>query len=209
MKSLKTIVPIVIIVLLALGVDLEKYGISLDALTEQSASETRDARGQAATAPADTPRLQRESGTTAPVQPNRQAVPHWSSTRPEINLRHVFEGEINRRDAPTGFHARPGGVDPAGARVVRIKDRPNRAGVYTADVEVRDGRQWKSKFSSFFPDSLSQQQVIDVILHAYRNSRDPQRQPWTGPSGLGFQVQGYTTSRGGINTAFPVYNRNQ
>ncbi|MFK7916389.1 MAG: EndoU domain-containing protein, partial [Pseudomonadales bacterium] len=128
---------------------------------------------------------------------------------PEINLWHVFEGEINRKGKPTGFHARPGGQDPANARVKSIKDRPNRAGVYTANIEVRDGGQWKGKFSSFFPDSMSQQEVVNVILHAYRNSKDPRKQPWSGPSGLGFQIQGYTTSRGGINTAFPVYNARQ
>jgi len=74
---------------------------------------------------------------------------------------------------------------------------------------VRDGNQWKRKFSSFFPDNLNQQEVVDIIVYAYNNSKNPNKQPWSGPSGLGFQVQGYTSSRGGINTAFPVYQRNQ
>ena len=207
-KSLKTLAPIIVIVLLALGVDLEKYGISLDSLSgSDSSSQTQSAPKPASSDTSAKPAA-RTPAKPAPSRARPEQLPHWSSTNPEINLRHVFEGEINRRDAPTGFHSRPGGVDPADARVVSIKDRPNRAGVYTATVEVRDGRTWKTKFSTFFPDRLNHQEVIDVILHAYRNSRDPQRQPWTGPSGLGFQVQGYTTSRGGINTAFPVYNRN-
>jgi len=90
---------------------------------------------------------------------------------------------------------------------VSIKDKPNRAGVYTANIEVRDGDRWKSKFSSFFPDNLSQQDVIEAILHAYGNS--DKQQKWEGPSGLGFNIQGYKTSQGGINTAFPVYRRDQ
>lgn len=215
MQKYKKLVPIVAVILLAFGVNLEKFGIDLNALTGPEASyeasysepEARDDR-----------KLNEEFSTNAPkaAAPAKVAkpasfakLPHWSNSDPEINLWHVFRGEINRKGKPTGFHSRPGGHDPQDARVTSIKDRPNRAGVYTANIEVRDGGQWKSKFSSFFPDNLSQQEVVDVIVHAYQNSKNPNKQPWSGPSGLGFQVQGYTTSRGGINTAFPVYNRNQ
>ena len=199
LQKYKTQVSVVALVLLALGVKLDEFGIDLRALS--SAESTTQ------TAPA----AQATPGTQA--VPNAASadrdLPHWSSTNPEINLWHIFRGEINRKGKPTGFHSRPGGQDPADARVVSLRDRPNRLGVYTANVEVRDGGQWKSKFSSFFPDTLSEQEVIEVIVHAYNNSDAPNRQPWSGPSGLGFQVQGYTTSRGGINTAFPVFNRNQ
>lgn len=133
--------------------------------------------------------------------------PKWSETAPAINLWHVFDGEINRRGKPVGFHARPGGRDPAGARVVDIRSSPNRAGVYTATVEIRDGDGWRQKFSSFFPDHMSRQQVLDAVLHAYRNSDNPRAQPWSGPSGHQFRIEGYTLSKGDINTAFPVYVR--
>lgn len=131
----------------------------------------------------------------------------WSNTTPAINLEHVFSGEINRKGKPVGFHARPQGHSPQGAKVIRVKDGPNKVGVYTATIEIADGSKWKSKFSSFFPDSLSQEQVIDAILHAYNNSQNPRKQPWRGPSGLGFDIQGYTLSRGDINTAFPIYRK--
>ena len=130
--------------------------------------------------------------------------PKWSNTSPAINLHHVFQGEINRKGKAVGFHSRPGGKDPSTARLVRMRDQPNRAGVYTAQIEVRDGSQWKEKFSSFFPDSMSQEQVTQAILTAFENS-DKKKQPWRGPSGLGFDIQGYTLSKGDINTAFPVY----
>ena len=200
LQKYKTQVSLVALVLVAFGVNLDEFGIDLKALSgaepsTQTSPATRDTRDMQAV-------------------PNKQSaadrdLPHWSTTNPEINLWHIFRGEINRKGKPTGFHSRPGGQDPADARVVSLRDRPNRLGVYTANVEVRDGGQWKSKFSSFFPDNLSEQEVIEVIVHAYNNSDAPNRQPWSGPSGLGFQVQGYTTSRGGINTAFPVFNRNQ
>lgn len=199
----KKLVPIVAVILLALGVNLDQFGIDLKALSGQEPSQTQN-RNEAASNGQSSSTTR--SSSTASLSAD---LPHWSSTNPEINLWHVFRGEINRKGKPTGFHSRPGGNDPANARVVSIKDQPNRAGVYTANIEVRDGNQWKQKFSSFFPDNLSQQEVIDLIVHAYSNSKNPQKQPWSGPSGLGFQVQGYTSSRGGINTAFPLYQRNQ
>ena len=133
--------------------------------------------------------------------------PQWSNSRPAINQWHIFDGEINRKGKPVGFHSRPNGRDPATARVVKLKSKANRAGVYTATIEVQDGNRWQQKFSSFFPDSMSRQDVIDAVLHAYKNSKNPKAQPWRGPSGHNFQIEGYTLSKGDINTAFPIYVR--
>ncbi len=181
MLNKKVVVPVIAALLMALGVNLEKMGIDIDALLGGSVSSA--------------------SSSTETYQ----STDKWSSTSPEINLHHIFEGEINRRGKPTGFHSRPGGVDPAGAKLVRVRDKPNSAGVYTATIAVKDGGQWKEKFSSFFPDDLSADEVISVIINAYNNSSNKKAQPWEGPSGYGYKVQGYTTSQGGINTAFPVY----
>jgi len=191
----KRYIPIIAAILVLFGVNLDRLGIDLDALS----------RG-------DTSSLSGNQSNQSNQNQNNAKQAHastekWSSTNPEINLWHVFDGEINRSGKPTGYHSRPGGVDATNARLVSIKDQPNRAGVYTANIEVKDGDQWKSKFSSFFPDSMSQQEVIDAILHAF--SKSNKQQKWEGPSGLGFTIQGYTTNKGGINTAFPVYRRNQ
>ena len=186
----KKYLPIVALVLIALGGGFEKLGIDLQKyLDGDSSSQTT------------------QSQTTQSQSTASQSHQKWSSTSPEINLWHIFEGEINRSGKPVGYHSRPGGIDPANARVKSIRDQPNRVGVYTATIEIRDGNQWKSKFSSFFPDNMSSAEVIDAVLTAYKNSDNPKQQPWQGPSGLGFNIQGYTTSRGGINTAFPVYQR--
>ncbi len=138
-----------------------------------------------------------------------QARSAWTSTQPEINLTHIFYGEINKRGKPVGFHARPLGRDPRTARVKKILAGPNPAGVYTARVEILDRRshRWKSKFSTFFPDRMTRKAVIQAILHAWRH-RDPvHTRSWSGPSGAGFRIQGYVNSRGNINTAFPVYRK--
>lgn len=189
MNKYRKFIPIIAVILVALGVNLERFGIDLEALTGgYSSSQQQTSGGQS-------------SGHTASGK-------QWSDTRPEINLWHVFDGEINKRGKPTGYHSRPGGKDAPNARIKSIKSKANRNGVYTANIEIRDGNQWKGKFSSFFPDSMSKSEVIDAILNAYNNSKAPNKQPWSGPSGHGFQIQGYTTNRGGINTAFPVYVNN-
>ena len=189
MKRLRPWIPVVAVLLIALGVNLERFGIDLERLASGDGSALLGDRD-----PARGPEARPDS-------------PRWSTTEPNVNLRHVFEGEINRSSEPVGFHSRPGSEDPPGARVTRLRDGPNRLGVYTATVEIwdaEDGR-WESKFSSFFPDALSREEVVEAILNAYRESANPRAQPFDGPSGLGFRVQGYTSGRGGINTAFPVY----
>jgi hypothetical protein len=129
----------------------------------------------------------------------------WSPTSPPVNVTHIFEGEINRRGKPTGFHSRPGGHDPANARLGRIVDRPNRAGVYTADVEIRSGSEWLGKRSTVYPDRMDRQAVIQAVLNAFQN-RSGQGEKFRGPSGTGFTIEGYYQN-GRINTAYPIFIR--
>lgn len=203
----KKLVPVIALILVAAGVSLDRYGIDLEALARgespfgQATTTEPSASGANATL---APAPERTGGT----DPYVHSSDKWSSTQPNINLQHIFHGEINRSGEPTGYHSRPGGIDADSARVVSIRDTPNRLGVYTATIEVRDGSQWKQKFSSFFPDAFSGTEVVTAILHAYEHREKGRNQPWQGPSGHGFQIQGYTSSRGGINTAFPVYVRN-
>lgn len=153
-----------------------------------------------------------EEGRQRPVEtasrpPEPVSVPsfdeEWSGTDPAINLAHVFEGQINRRGKPVGFHSRPGGTDPAGARVLRTISRENDLGVYVAEVEIRNRR----KTSTFFPDSMSRDEVVAAILHAWEERRDLGGDKFQGPSGMGFTIEGYTLDGGGINTAYPLYRR--
>lgn len=201
MNKYKRYIPIVAIILLALGINLDQFGIDLHALSRGGSTPT-PVSSTADSASASS------SGSSHSDAGNEPDYPKWTQTEPNINQWHIFAGEINRSGKPVGFHSRPGGKDPAGARVKSIRDKPNSVGVYTAAIEIRDGQQWKEKFSSFFPDSLSRDEVIKAVLNAYENSANPKAQPFEGPSGLGFAIQGYTSSRGGINTAFPIYVRN-
>lgn len=218
MKNPKVIAGLITAALLAFGINLERFGIDLESLlggnTNVSVNQGANDSGKL-----NLDQFKSDKSNSKSSQPTSSSStssnakgyahgPQWSKTTPAVNLWHVFEGEINRKGKPVGFHSRPGGQDPENARIKSVKDGPNSRGVYTANIEIRDGQQWRGKFSSFFPDSLSQEQVIEAVLHAYNNSADKKRQPWQGPSGLGFDVQGYTLSRGDINTAFPIYRKN-
>jgi len=133
---------------------------------------------------------------------NRGGV-RWSETEPPINLTHLFEGQINKRGKPVGFHARPGGVDPEGARLVRVIDGPNRVGVYVAKVEIRaSSGRWLGKTSTLYPDDFSEDDVVAAILAAFERSDGGEK--WRGDSGKGFTIEGYFQNRR-INTAYPIF----
>jgi len=200
MRKYRRYLPIIAMLVVGLGSTLDRFGIDLDALTRGESPFSSQTANSSSSNRSNTASNSRNASSQYSGQ-------KWSDTSPNINMHHIFDGEINRRNKPTGFHSRPNGQDPANARVVRIKDKPNRYGVYTADIEVLDGTQWKRKFSSFFPDELSHDEVLDVILHAYNNSDNKDAAPWEGPSGAGYRVQGYTSRQGGINTAFPIFTR--
>jgi hypothetical protein len=145
------------------------------------------------------------AGRSKSARERRQQV-EWSATDPPVNTTHIFEGQINSRGKPVGFHARPGGTNPANARVVRILSGPNRLGVYTAEVEIRDGGRWLEKTSTLYPDALSRAAVVDAVLHAWRGRTTGRAEKFRGPSGLGFTIEGYFQG-GRINTAYPIFQR--
>lgn len=135
----------------------------------------------------------------------------WSDTNPPIHLVHVFEGEINRKGKPTGFHHVTEASPNKTARISRKLEGPNKAGVYTALVEIFDPRQkkWKEKFSSLFPSHLSRKELIRAILVAYQKDELDHPRKWRGSSGYGFKIEGYLLKDGRIITAYPLYRKDR
>ncbi|SCA58170.1 exported hypothetical protein [Candidatus Terasakiella magnetica] len=144
----------------------------------------------------------------------------WSETTPPINLTHIFKGEINKQSRAVGFHARPFGKDPEGAELSEIRSGPNQYGVYTGSAEIFDpeGEEWKPKnFSSFFPDLMTQNKVVEAILAAYKKAKVNKRGKWRGRSSYGFSIEGWLCPKGGtstcpdgaINTAYPIYKKDK
>ena len=109
--------------------------------------------------------------------------PGWSNTIPEINETHVFCGEWSR-NRPKGFHSRPGGDNPDTVETLTVTAGPNPQGIYTVRWTY-DDRPSPEKFSSMFPDSCTQSQVIESIKYAVENpSSCPQAAPTWARCGL-------------------------
>jgi hypothetical protein len=131
----------------------------------------------------------------------------WTATQPPIDIAHIETGEINRRGQAVGYHHRPNGVDPPGAKVLRVTQPPDAAGVYRARVALHDpaSGQWVDKraSSTFFPDGLSTGEVIEAVLNAYRSAQRGDDGEFVGDSRHGFMIEGWLQS-GRIAAAYPL-----
>jgi hypothetical protein len=131
----------------------------------------------------------------------------WTTTDPPINFVHIESGEINRRGEAVGYHYRPNGVDPPGARVLQVVQPPDPNGVYRARVELRDRATgaWVQKKapSTFYPDAMTPDEVIEAILAAFHDAEARSDGQFVGASGCGFAIEGWY-QYGRINAAYPL-----
>ena len=131
----------------------------------------------------------------------------WTTSDPPINLVHIDYGEINRHGEAVGYHHRPNGVDPPGARVLRIVQPPGASGVYRARVALRDPPTgaWidKKAPSTFFPDAMSDDEVIEAVLAAFQTGHRRGDGQFIGASGRGFAIEGWYQN-GRISAAYPL-----
>ena len=131
----------------------------------------------------------------------------WTSTEPPINLVHIEAGEINHRGEAVGYHHRPNGLDPPGARVLQIAQPPDGNGIYRARVALCDSATFawvrKKAASTFFPDAMSRQEVVEAILTAFHRGQAGSGGQFLGPSGAGFAIEGWYQN-GRINAAYPL-----
>ena len=89
----------------------------------------------------------------------------WSRSDPQVNLSHIFCGEIGRNGDPKGFHSRAAGL-PTGA-VDRVEETAHRGNeVYDATVIFGNGRR---KRSTFYPDDCPAEAILRSVLYAWRN----------------------------------------
>ena len=135
------------------------------------------------------------------------AASKWTATNPPIDFAHIEAGEINGHGEAVGYHHRPNGVDPPGAKVLRVIQRADASGVYRARVALHDPAdgQWVDKraASTFFPDAMSDDEVIQAVLAAFHNGHRRGDGEFVGDSGRGFSIEGWYQS-GRINAAYPL-----
>ncbi|HEY3909103.1 MAG TPA: EndoU domain-containing protein [Stellaceae bacterium] len=131
----------------------------------------------------------------------------WTATDPPVDLAHIETGKINRHGEAVGYHHRPNGIDPPGARVLRIVQPPDANGVYRARVALRDPSTgaWidKRAASTFFPDAMSEDAVITAVLAAFHGGRRRGDGRFVGDSGRGFAIEGWY-EHGRVVAAYPL-----
>ena len=125
----------------------------------------------------------------------------------EKSLIHIFEGDINRKGRAGGYHYDM--VEGTSASIIESTKGPvlNDAGIYEAKVEV-NGTPKKANGgkSTFFPDSMSPQEVVDSINEAYSNKiyQEGSRGVYIGNSKEGIKIKMFLTDDGKIITAYPT-----
>jgi len=116
-------------------------------------------------------------------------------------LKHIFEGDI-RGTRAGGYHynmlryGTPGKIVPGSAT------DPDVFGVYQANVKVNGIDKPGAGISTFFPDWMSLQDVVDSINEAYNGRTLVNGNEYWGPTSEGFNVT-VILRRGGILSAWP------
>jgi SPP1 gp7 family putative phage head morphogenesis protein len=116
-------------------------------------------------------------------------------------IKHILEGEINKRGKAVGFHLE--NLPTAKGKIIGQKTPEDKNGIYKAKVEV-DGVVKDAK-STFFPTDMIPQQIVNAINEAYKN-KEPYfiKSMMKGKTSYGFDIGMYLDQNGKITTAFPL-----
>ena len=125
----------------------------------------------------------------------------------EKSLIHIFESDINRRGQAGGYHYDM--VEGTSGSIIEGTKSPalNDAGVYEAKVEVNGiPKKGNEGYSTFFPDRMSPQEIVDTINEAYSNKiyQEGSRGIYVGNSKVGIKIRMILTDDGKIITAYPA-----
>ena len=122
----------------------------------------------------------------------------------EKSLIHIFEGDINRRGQAGGYHYDM--VEGTSGSIIEGTKSPalNNAGFYEAKVEVNGiPKKGNKGYSTFFPDRMSPQEIVDTINEAYSNMEWMDDSRYLGISRNGIKIEMILNSEGKIITAYP------
>lgn len=120
-------------------------------------------------------------------------------------IEHIFEGQVNARGKAVGYHYE--GIEGTSGNVIPgTESSVNNIGIYKAKVEVNGIPKTASGgFSSFYPKSMSPQEVIGSINEAYRNRVYIRGNTYSGLTSSGMEIEMFLDKTGKIISAYPVY----
>lgn len=123
----------------------------------------------------------------------------------ESAIHHIFDGDINRSGQATGYHTEII-QDSRGDTVEGTKTPVDANGCYKAEVTV-DGvaKTANGGESSFFPEEMKPQEIIDCINEAYDDRVYLYGNVYEGESESGIVIQMFLDSNEKIISAFPIY----
>ena len=120
-------------------------------------------------------------------------------------IEHIFEGQVNARGKAVGYHYK--GIEGTSGNVIPgTESSVNNIGIYKAKVEVNGvPKTANGGFSSFYPKSMSPQEVIGSINEAYRNRVYIRGNTYSGLTSSGMEIEMFLDKNGKIISAYPVY----
>ncbi len=118
-------------------------------------------------------------------------------------IEHIFEGTVNKKGEASGYHY-DGIEGTAGEIIDGTKSAPDKNGVYEAQVTVNGiKKSGNGGYSTFYPEDLSPQEVVDMINEAYENREHIGGNTYAGVAG-DIEIDMYLTDDGMIISAFPI-----
>ena len=122
----------------------------------------------------------------------------------EKSLSHIFEGDLNKKGRAGGYHYDM--IEGTSGSIIEGTKSPalNDAGIYEAKVEVNGiPKKANGGKSTFFPDHMSPQEIVDAINEAYSNMELIEGSRYSGTSRNGIDIEIILNSEGKIITAYP------
>lgn len=120
------------------------------------------------------------------------------------SLQHIFEGDVNGTSAG-GYHYE--GIPNTGGEVIPgTETPPNQYGVYEGQITVNGvPKTANGGYSTFFPKSMTPQEVVDNINEAYDSRQFVTGNTYEGQTSSGMTIMMYLNQAGQIISAFPEY----
>ncbi|MGL5820618.1 MAG: EndoU domain-containing protein [Sarcina sp.] len=120
-------------------------------------------------------------------------------------IKHIFLGSINSKGEAEGYHY--DNIKNINSNIIPgTKKAPNAYGVYEAKAIINGQKKSDNDgYSTFFPNSMSPQAVVNAINTAYNNRHHVNGSTYVGQASNGMQIEMYLTDDNKIISAFPVY----